>query len=137
MRSRRVRERIRDRGRAAAREPDRGQATVEFLGMLPLILLVLVLCWQFVLVGYTFVLAGNAADKGARAAAVGGDCQDAATEDLPQAWASGAEVSCQEAEFGQLAKATVGLKVPVLFPGTVSFPMTVTGTGGAPSEAEE
>ncbi|WP_372454296.1 TadE/TadG family type IV pilus assembly protein [Streptomyces tardus] len=57
--------------RAAAGEPDRGQATVEFLGMLPLILLVLVLCWQFVLVGYTFVLAGNAADKGARAAGGG------------------------------------------------------------------
>lgn len=105
--------------------------------MLPIILLVLVLCWQFVLVGYTFILAGNAADKAARAAAVGGNCQGAATEDLPAAWSSGAEVTCTEGEFGELSTATVGLEVPVLFPGSVSFPMTITGTGGAPSEAEE
>ncbi|KOG37521.1 hypothetical protein ADK38_47275, partial [Streptomyces varsoviensis] len=43
---------------------DRGQVAVEFVGVLPLILVVLVVVWQCVLVGYTYSLAGNAADKG-------------------------------------------------------------------------
>lgn len=51
----------------ASREQDRGQVTIEFLGMTPLIILTLVLMWQFVLVGYTFTLAGNAADEAVRA----------------------------------------------------------------------
>lgn len=105
--------------------------------MLPLILLVLVLCWQFVLVGYTFILAGNAADKAARASAVGDSCQDAAQEDLPSAWSSAAHVTCPGHEFGELAKATVRLKVPVLFPGSVTFPFTLTSTAASPSEAAE
>ncbi len=46
---------------------DRGQVTVEFLGMTPAILVTLVVLWQLVLVGYTFTLAGNAADEAARA----------------------------------------------------------------------
>lgn len=47
---------------------DAGQVTIEFLGMTPLILVTLVLLWQFVLLGYTFTLAGNAADEAVRAA---------------------------------------------------------------------
>ncbi|RSM84854.1 septum formation initiator, partial [Streptomyces sp. WAC 01325] len=35
--------------------------------MLPTIVVTLVLMWQFVLVGYTFTLAGNAADEAVRA----------------------------------------------------------------------
>ena len=46
-----------------ARARDRGQVTIEFLGMTPTILVTLVVLWQLVLVGYTFVLAGNAADE--------------------------------------------------------------------------
>ncbi len=46
---------------------DRGQVTVEFLGMTPTIIVTLVVLWQLVLVGYTFTLAGNAADEAARA----------------------------------------------------------------------
>lgn len=128
--------RIRRGLRIGARD-DRGQTTVEFLGMLPLILLVLVLCWQFVLVGYTFILAGNAADKAARASAVGGDCQAAGQEDLPAAWSSAAQISCPDHSYGELATARVALKVPVLFPGSVTFPFTVTSTAASPSEAAE
>ena len=52
------------RGRAGP-----GQTVIEFVGVVPLILLLLVALWQCALVGYTFVLAGNAADEGARAGA--------------------------------------------------------------------
>ncbi|MEV6106015.1 AAA family ATPase [Streptomyces sp. NPDC051940] len=112
------------------RRGDKGQVTVEFMGMIPLIALVLALVWQFVLVGYTFSLAGNAADMAARAAAVGDDPAAAAEEDLPSAW--DAEVST--ATSGGVTTATVRLKVPVLFPGGLDFPFTVTGKAGATDE---
>ncbi|MFD9812979.1 TadE/TadG family type IV pilus assembly protein [Streptomyces sp. NPDC059080] len=116
---------------------DRGQVTVEFVGMLPLILLVLVLLWQFVLVGYTFSLAAHAADRGARAAVAlqgggPGACRTAATGELPASWRTAATTACA-ADSG-LWHATVRLKVPVLFPGAAAFPWTVSGTAGAVDE---
>ncbi|TSB17582.1 pilus assembly protein [Streptomyces benahoarensis] len=116
---------------------DRGQVTVEFAGMLPLILLVLVLLWQFVLLGYTFSLAAHAADRGARAAVAlrgggPGACRTAATGELPASWRTAATTTCA-ADSG-LWHATVRLKVPVLFPGAAAFPWTVSGTAGAVDE---
>ncbi|MET8680717.1 AAA family ATPase [Streptomyces sp. NPDC004647] len=116
---------------------DSGQVSIEFVGITPLIIVVLVLLWQFVLVGYTFTLAGNSADMGAREAALsgqggGGDIEAAVKEDLPRAWAEGARVG-HHYENG-LAKVTVDLKVPVLFPGGIDFPFTVTGDAGAAEE---
>ncbi|MFG2193131.1 CpaE family protein [Streptomyces sp. NPDC048639] len=115
---------------------DSGQVAVEFLGMVPLIALVLILVWQCVLLGYTYTLAGNAADEAARAATAAGGagpCADVATKELPQGWReSGPEINCFP-EPG-LWKAEVGLKVPVLFPGAVDFPVTVWGEAGAAEE---
>lgn len=76
----------------SSRERDRGQVAIEFLGMTPLIILTLVLMWQFVLVGYTYTLAGNAADEAVRAgtAATRGEreaaCQQAGLDKLSDAW---------------------------------------------------
>ncbi|MFH8349229.1 TadE/TadG family type IV pilus assembly protein [Streptomyces sp. NPDC018045] len=116
---------------------DRGQISVELLGLAPLILVVLVLVWQVVLVGYTYALAANSADKGARAGTAtetggAGACAAAAEKDLPGAWADSATIGC--GAEGGLWKATVGLKVPVLFPGAGNFPWTVTGTAGVAEE---
>ncbi|AJT64710.1 TadE family protein [Streptomyces chattanoogensis] len=117
---------------------DRGQVSVEFLGLLPLIGVVLILLWQFVLIGYTYSLAANSADRGARAATAieaggAGACRTAAVRDLPASWRSAATTSCRP-EAG-LWQATVRLKVPVLFPGAADFPWTVTGSAGAVKEA--
>ncbi|MFI8518502.1 TadE/TadG family type IV pilus assembly protein [Streptomyces sp. NPDC085481] len=117
------------------RRDDRGQVAVEFVGMLPLILLTLVLLWQCVLIGYTYTLAGNAADEAARAGAVGDDCQEAGLRNVEGAWARGASVSCPES--GGMVRATVTLYVPVLFPGAISFPFGVTGEAGAVWEGDE
>ncbi|MGK5734032.1 AAA family ATPase [Streptomyces sp. URMC 124] len=110
---------------------DRGQVAVEFLGLLPLIFVVLAVVWQCVLVGYTYSLAGDAADKGARAGAAGGNCAAAARADLPGAWRGGPE--CGGRGTG-IVHAEVALKVPVLFPGLVNWPWTVTGSAGAAEE---
>ncbi|MEU8567644.1 AAA family ATPase [Streptomyces pathocidini] len=124
-------------GSAGPSGADSGQVSIEFLGMVPLILVVLVLLWQCALLGYTYTLAGNAADEAARAATAArgdryGACVAAATGDLPRAWRDGADVDCFAA--AGLWKAEVGLSVPVLFPGAVDFPFTVTGEAGAAEE---
>lgn len=118
---------------------DEGQVTIEFLGMTPLILITLVLLWQFVLLGYTYSLAGNAADEAARAgtAVPAGQrqaaCQEAGTDKLPGAWSG--TVSC--ATGGGYVKATVTLQVPVLFPGSIGFPFDVEGHAGAVEEDKD
>ncbi len=120
---------------------DRGQVTVEFLGMLPAILATLVVLWQLVLVGYTFTLAGNAADEAVRAATAAGRgarqgaCQDAGRDKLPGAWEGGADVRC--ATGGGYVTADVRLRVPILFPGTIGFPFDVTGHAGAVEEEDD
>jgi pilus assembly protein CpaE len=114
------------RGRRPRRaDRDRGQVTLETLGMTPVILVTLILVWQAVLAGYTFTLAGNAADQAARAAAVGQDAMAAARSDVPGAW----DVSLDgpHPTSDGMVSVTVGLKVPVLFPGAIDFPVTVHG----------
>ena len=120
---------------------DRGQVTIEFIGMMPLIIVTLVLVWQFVLVGYTFTLAGNAADEAARAGTAASPagrqaaCEQAGLDKLPAAWEGDATVNCTTT--GGYVKSSVALKVPVLFPGAVAFPFTVHGDAGAVEEATD
>lgn len=118
----------RDRGERG----DRGQVTLETLGMTPVIIVTLILVWQAVLAGYTFTLAGNAADEAVRAAAVGKDSGAAGKRDLPGAWRGSATVS--ESRGAGSVEVTVGLKVPVLFPGAIDFPLTVRGHASAVDE---
>lgn len=61
----------------------RGQASVELLGGLPAVLLTALMVFQLLALGYSKVLAGNAAEAGALAAAGGGDARVAAREALP------------------------------------------------------
>jgi hypothetical protein len=60
-----------------------GQASVELLGALPVVLLVGVFCLQLLAVGYSATLAGSAAEAGALAAAAGADPRVAVRESLP------------------------------------------------------
>jgi hypothetical protein len=64
---------------------ERGQASVELLAALPLLLAVAACAAQALAVGYASVLAGNAAEAAALAVAGGGDPHAAARAALP-AW---------------------------------------------------
>jgi hypothetical protein len=68
---------------ARGRESERGQASVEFLAVLPAALLVALAGWQLALAGQAVWLSGNAARAGARAQAVGRDPRSAARSALP------------------------------------------------------
>lgn len=65
------------------RRGDGGQASVEFLALLPLVLVVALASAQVLAAGYSGVLAGNAAEAGALALAGGGDPRAAARAALP------------------------------------------------------
>lgn len=131
-----------DRGALALRRKggDRGAVTLEFAGMFPILLVVMTILWQCVLYGYSYSLAGNAADEAARAAtaayAVHGDvpgaCQTAGSKHLPGAW-SGAEIRCDAA--GSVMKATVKVDVPLFFPG-FDAGWHVDGNAGAALEGD-
>ncbi|MGY1497908.1 AAA family ATPase [Streptomyces sp. QTS52] len=121
---------------------DRGAVTLEFAGMFPLLLVVMSILWQCVLYGYTYSLAGNAADEAARAATAAyaldptsyaGACESAGGENLPGAW-NGAAISC--APEGEIMKATVSAQVPLFFPG-FDVNWTVNGEAGAALEGDE
>jgi pilus assembly protein CpaE len=106
------------RGLLARLSGERGQTTVEFAGILPLLLVVVLLLWQIGLVGYTFVLAGHSAREGARELATDTTdtrtdrpYADKAVEDLPDSWKKGAKVDRPEDNTVR-----VRLQVPVLFP---------------------
>jgi hypothetical protein len=69
--------------RAQRTESERGQASVELLGALPALVLIVLVAWQLALAGHAAWLAGNAARVGARAAAVGADPAATARRALP------------------------------------------------------
>lgn len=65
------------------RHGERGQATVELVALLPLVVVFAALLWQAIVAGQAVWLAGSAARAAARAHAVGGDARAAARSVLP------------------------------------------------------
>jgi hypothetical protein len=67
------------------RGSERGQASLELLGVLPLLVALALVVLQLLAVGYASVLAGSAAEAGALALAAGADPRAGVREALP-AW---------------------------------------------------
>ncbi|MFF3324606.1 pilus assembly protein [Streptomyces sp. NPDC002889] len=132
-----VRPAVPARPQAVRPRDDRGQSVIEFTGMVPIILVTLAVLWQSALVGYTFVLAGNAADKAVRAGTVAeGDrvaaCEAAGRQDVPGSWTS--VITCRP--DGDLLTAEARLDVPLLFPGGFNLPIRVPGQAAAALERD-
>jgi hypothetical protein len=72
---------------------DDGQASVELVVLLPLLVVVAMLAWQAVVAGQALWLAGSAAREAARARALGGNPARAATRVLPGALRPGLKVA--------------------------------------------
>ncbi|MFE9847850.1 TadE family protein [Streptomyces sp. NPDC005576] len=122
---------------AGGPDRDRGQTAIEFLGMTPFIILIMLVLWELALVGYTFSLAGNAADKGARAGAgaefgSSSACRRKARENLPDAWEGNAVIRCSSGS--DLYRTKVTLKVPVLVPGLFDLDVHIDGDAASPQE---
>ncbi len=106
---------------------ERGQATIEVAGLVPLVGLVLLLLWQIVLIGMTFSFGGHAARAGARAFAVGDPVKPAALRSLPGGWQKAA-VS-QSTDGHGYGTVNVQMDLPLLFPG-VRLPVTIQSSAG-------
>jgi hypothetical protein len=65
------------------RPGEHGQATVEFVALLPLVAVLGALLWQAVVAGQAVWFAGSAARAAARATAIGEDARAAARHALP------------------------------------------------------
>jgi pilus assembly protein CpaE len=116
---------------------ERGQTSAEFMGLLPILLIVIFGLWQIAITGYTYVVAGHAAREGARQLAVlpsdGGKTppyREAAREDLPKGWRDGAEITKPTS-----VTVKVSLKVPVLIPAFRS-PVHITTSADTSVEDE-
>jgi pilus assembly protein CpaE len=125
------------RGLIARLGGERGQTSAEFMGLLPVLLVVIFGLWQIAITGYTYVVAGHAAREGARQLAVlpsdSGDnppYRKAAREDLPKGWRHGAEITKPTD-----VTVKVSLKVPVLIP-AFRAPVHITTTADTSVEAE-
>jgi pilus assembly protein CpaE len=110
------------RGLRARLAGERGQSTVEFMGLVPYLIVLLLGLWQLGLVGYTYLAAAHAAREGARELAT--DPRDepnnkpyrkVALEQLPKAWRKDAEIDRRET-----VTVYVRLSVPVVLPGLKS-----------------
>jgi pilus assembly protein CpaE len=110
------------RGLLARLGGERGQSTVEFMGLLPFLIVLLLGLWQLGLTGYTYLLASHAAREGARELATDPTDEpnkkpyrDAALAQIPKAWKQRAEV-----EKSETVTVKVRLRVPVVMPGLES-----------------
>jgi hypothetical protein len=84
-----------------------GQAAVEFVAMIPIVILLAAALWQAVVAGQAVWVSGAAARAAARAAAVGGDAEAAARRALPGARERGLVVDTDD------GKAEVRIAVPL------------------------
>jgi hypothetical protein len=79
----------------ARRGPERGQATIETVALVPVMVAIGLGILQLLAVGYASVLAGNAAEAGALALAAGADAQAGAKQSLPGWSRAGARVEVE------------------------------------------
>ncbi|MDQ0583165.1 TadE/TadG family type IV pilus assembly protein [Streptomyces rishiriensis] len=113
--------RRRPRGRTAtgtgAHSRDRGQVALEYLGFLPLLLLVALGAVQLGLIAYAAQQAGTAARTGARSASLDEDYG----ADCAQAVSSWLDVSCSAAGLGDEVRVTSTVTIPSVIPGIGDF----------------
>jgi len=102
-------------GRALRR--DDGQASVELVAVVPVLLIATLVVAQLAVAGYALWSAGAAARAGARAGYVGGDAEAAARHSLPAPLRRGAQVKDSNG-------LEVRVRAPALIPGIPSVPVT-------------
>lgn len=108
---------------------ERGQSTVETMGLLPVIGVVILALWQIGLVGYTYLATAHAAREGARVLAIGGEAAQTVRDEVPASWADGLRCAVGE------DRVRVSLSVPIVLPAFRS-PLRVSSQAGTTVEEQ-
>ena len=103
-----------------------GQASVEMVAVLPLVVLVGAIVWQLALAGQALWLCANAARVAARADAVGADREAAARSALPSSFEPGLRVARERS-----GAVRVRLRIPLVVRRWGS-PVTVSASAALP-----
>jgi len=109
-------------GRRGRRE--QGSASLELLGSLPVVAIILAVMWQLSLTGLTYVWAGHAATAAARSVALGETHErtvDAARDRMPGQMRDQTVV---RVGYPTPSDVRVSVRVPAVMPGVVSTPFT-------------
>lgn len=101
-------------GRGAGRGCDRGQVAIEYLGFIPVLMLVALAVIQTGLVAHAAQQAGTAARAGARAASLGMSAQQGCREAVSASLSS--RTSCAEARGGDTVTVTATVRIPSVIP---------------------
>jgi hypothetical protein len=104
----------------------RGQASVEFAGVLTWLLLAALFVWQMMLVAWAFNQASNAARTASRADGRGGDAVRAGREALSRGLRGDARIRME----GE--RAVVRVRIPILVPGLDADGMVAERTAELP-----
>ena len=105
---------------------EEGQASIEFLGMVWWLMLVVLLIWQVSLAAWAHTETSNAARTASRVAGRGGDPAKAARDAVPKPLRRGMKVTVA----GE--KATVRVRIPILSPGLSSKDFRATHAATLP-----
>ncbi|MFI0514342.1 uncharacterized protein (UPF0333 family) [Streptomyces canus] len=103
---------------------DRGQVALEYLGFIPILILVAMAGVQIGLIAYTAQQAGTAARAGARAASLDLSAQDGCANAISD-WLS---VACAEGGGGDSVTVTATVQIPSIVPGWDFDPAVKTAT---------
>ncbi|MET7568153.1 TadE family protein [Streptomyces sp. NPDC005492] len=98
---------------------DRGQVAVEYLGFIPILILVALAGVQLGLIAFAAQQAGTAARTGARSASLEQDYQQDCRNAVSSFLASG--TSCSRADLGDSVQVTSTVHIPSVFPGYDGF----------------
>lgn len=112
-------------------EREKGQSSIEFIGVFFMILLLAALAFQLVLVGATWVLASHSASEGARAAAVDSlqpEVVTAAQDSVPEFWRDG--LTASEID----GRVRVSLDTPLLVPLSEDVALPIEASAGVVDE---
>ncbi|WSQ11541.1 pilus assembly protein [Streptomyces sp. NBC_01231] len=110
-------------GRRGVRR-DRGQVALEYLGFIPILVLVAMAGVQIGLIAYTAQQAGTAARAGARAASI----EESAQEGCANAISDWLSVACSAAQSGDAVTVTATVQIPSIVPGWNFDPAQKTAT---------
>ncbi|MFJ7075055.1 TadE/TadG family type IV pilus assembly protein [Streptomyces sp. NPDC098781] len=106
---------------------DRGQVAIEYLGFIPVLILVALAGVQIGLIAYTAQQAGTAARAGARAASLDPGTAQEGCRNAVSGWlADGTD--CSEASGGDQVTVTATVQIPSIVPGWDFDPAQKTAT---------